>query len=384
MPEFAYPVTAIIKEAVETHTWPDIFKKEYHIPLKKIPIPESEDDLRGIGLTNWVSKQLERYVLNWIWPYVQPQIDPDQMGGVPGCSIEHYIVKMLHFILTSMDGSPNTAVLAVPVDFLKAFNRMLHSEIISNLVFLNVPPCATKLIQSYLTKRTMCVRYQKAESSFKSCPGGGPQGGLLTGILFILQVKNAGGPCPAIPSLGKTQAYLPANTSIQSVDNPSIGNKQPLTPFNTSTQAIQINDETTEISTPWNKQAEVPGKSEEPIIEAVETPSLRQVSYPLPLCHSREALHKKAFVDDLTLLEKISLSKLRKKNRIIGPPSFHDRFHLEFPAKDSILQHQLEDLKNFTTEHSMIINSKKRSVSPSSVAKQEIFCQHSPLKATLI
>ena len=52
------------------------------------------------------------------------------MGGVPGCSIEHYIVKMLNFILTSMDGKPNIAVLAVPVNFSKAFNRMLHSVIL--------------------------------------------------------------------------------------------------------------------------------------------------------------------------------------------------------------------------------------------------------------
>ena len=30
---------------------------------------------------------------------------------------------------------------------------------------------------------------------FKKCPGGGPQGGLLTGVLFILQTKKAGAPC---------------------------------------------------------------------------------------------------------------------------------------------------------------------------------------------
>ena len=68
IPEFAAPVTAIIKEAVRTHEWPSTWKKEYHLPLKKIPTPMSEDDIRGIGLTNWVSKQLERFLLKWIWP----------------------------------------------------------------------------------------------------------------------------------------------------------------------------------------------------------------------------------------------------------------------------------------------------------------------------
>ena len=93
LPEFATPVTAIIEEAIETHTWPEVFKKEFHVPIKKIPSPQTEDDVRGIGLTAWVSKQLERVVLKWIWPYLRSHIDPDQMGGVPGGSVENYIIN---------------------------------------------------------------------------------------------------------------------------------------------------------------------------------------------------------------------------------------------------------------------------------------------------
>ena len=117
-----------------------------------------------------------------------------QMGGVPGCSIEHYIIRMTDFILRSMDGNQDAAVLAVPVDYSKAYNRMLHSDILCNLVALNVPNCAVKLINSYPTGRTMCTRYKGSVSSFKKIPGGGPQGGLLTSVLFISQVNKAGGP----------------------------------------------------------------------------------------------------------------------------------------------------------------------------------------------
>ena len=85
LPEFTTPITAILREAVTSHEWPQVYKKEYHVPLKKIPTPQTEDDLRGIGLTVWASKQLERLVLNWIWPFIQPHLDPDQMGGRPGC-----------------------------------------------------------------------------------------------------------------------------------------------------------------------------------------------------------------------------------------------------------------------------------------------------------
>ena len=90
LPEFVLPVTDIIKEAISIHTWPDQFKKEYNLPLKKFPSPLTENDLRGIGLTNWISKIQEKVVLDWIWPYIEPHIDKDQMGGIPGCSVEHY------------------------------------------------------------------------------------------------------------------------------------------------------------------------------------------------------------------------------------------------------------------------------------------------------
>ena len=175
-----------------------------------MPSPQSEDDVRGIGLTAWVSKQLERVVLKWIWPYLKSHIDPYQMGGVPGGSVEHYIIKMLNFIMKNMDGNPDIAVLSVPVDYQKAFNRMLYSDILCNLAALNVPTCAVKLIQSYLTGRTMCVRYMGEESSFKRCPGGGPQGGLLTGLMFIIQVNKAGRPCSLLPSMRQNHDLPPA------------------------------------------------------------------------------------------------------------------------------------------------------------------------------
>ena len=133
------------------------------------------------------------------------------MGGRQGCSKEHYTVKMTHFILRSMDGDRDAAVLAVPVDFSKAFNRMLHSDILCNLTALNVPKCSVRLIQSYLTQRTMCVRYKGVTSQFEKCPGGGLQGGLLTGVLFCLQVNKAGNPCPLpeLPSLRQEGALHP-------------------------------------------------------------------------------------------------------------------------------------------------------------------------------
>ena len=73
---------------------------------------------------------------------------------------------------------------------------------------------------------------------------------------------------------------------------------------------------------------------------------------------------KKSYIDDLTLLEKISLSDLIQKKRIIGPLDFHDRFNLELPPSKAILQHQLADLTRFTTKQSMVLNTKKTKCMP--------------------
>ena len=91
------------KRQIKRYTWPKPFKKEYHIPINKVPQPKSEDDLRNLGLTPFLSKRLEWFLIRWIWPYIAPHIDLDQLGGLPGCSVEHYLILMLDFIHKNLD-----------------------------------------------------------------------------------------------------------------------------------------------------------------------------------------------------------------------------------------------------------------------------------------
>ena len=83
-----------------------------------------------------------------------------------------------------------------------------------------------------------------------------------------------------------------------------------------------------------------------------------------PLCHKTSRLHKKSFVDDLTLLEKILLSHLIEKERIVGPLNYHDRFNPMLPQEKSILQHQIHELQYFTRQHHMQLKSRKTKCTP--------------------
>ena len=268
-----------------------------------MPSPQSEDDLRNLGLTPFFSKRLEWLLIQWIWPYISPHLDVDQLGGLPGCSVNHYLVQMLDFIHKKLDSGSNnrTAVLGCLVDFSKAFNRMDHNTLITILSDLNIPTCALKLIISYLSERKMCVRYQGETSSEQHIPGSGPQGGLLTVIFFDLQVNLAGFPCPL-------KTLLP---------------------------------------------------------EHVPKP-VPQIIGPLPICHQPDQTLKKKYVDDLSLLEAIKLQSMLAPAPLAahGPHNYHEQSGLVLPPENSVLQHQLCDLLSFTNHNKMKINMKKTKVIP--------------------
>ena len=66
LPELTAPIAAIYREAIASHCWPQSFKKEYHLPINKVPLPQSEDDLRNLGLTPFFSKPLEWFLILYV------------------------------------------------------------------------------------------------------------------------------------------------------------------------------------------------------------------------------------------------------------------------------------------------------------------------------
>ena len=145
----------------------------------------------------------------------------------------------------------------------------------------------------------MCVRLNGAVSGDQPIPGGGPQGGLLTVLLFDLQVNLAGYPCPVQP---------PRPLRVHGPEPALVG--------------------------------------------------------PLPPCHQTGKTLKKKYVDDLSLLEKIQLQVLVPAPPIVGPLNFHETPGLVLPPEQSILQHMLADLAEFTDKNQMKINHKKTKILP--------------------
>ena len=64
--ELAEPLTFLYNDIIQTGNWPEQWKVEFGLPLKKVAEPVSEDDLRIISLTPLYRKVFEKFVMEWI------------------------------------------------------------------------------------------------------------------------------------------------------------------------------------------------------------------------------------------------------------------------------------------------------------------------------
>ena len=98
----AYPASIIFNHITQTGQYPCSWKIEHQVPLPKVPCPESLDDIRNIAKTQFLSKVYESFVGEWLIHFIKPYLDPDQCG-LKGFSITDYLIKLLHFVHTTLD-----------------------------------------------------------------------------------------------------------------------------------------------------------------------------------------------------------------------------------------------------------------------------------------
>ena len=190
--DISIPVSKIFQNILTSCEWPKQWRVEYGVPLQKVPNPATEDQLRIISLTSYLSKVGEGFVIDWLMKYVGDKIDWGQYGGLKGNSITHYLIELTNFILYNQDLSNPRAVLAMMIDFSKAFNPQQHNTLIRILSDMEVPSWLLKIVMAYLTDRELILRYKGKSSGRKSLPGGTPQGTRLGMFLFLILINFAG------------------------------------------------------------------------------------------------------------------------------------------------------------------------------------------------
>ena len=109
-----------------------------------------------------------------------------------GVSINHYVIYMIHCILTALDnnsGGETFAVIANLIDWNNAFPRQCPKLGIESFLQNGVRPSLIPVLINYFQDREMSVKWHGCRSTVRKVTGGGPQGATI-GLLEYLSQSN--------------------------------------------------------------------------------------------------------------------------------------------------------------------------------------------------
>ena len=185
------PLSTIINNSLNQSIYPKLWKQEWTTPVPKIPNPIEISDLRKIAGTSDYSKLYEGFLKDWIMEDIWGNIDIGQFGGLPGTGTEHLLVCLVDRILKLLDDNRDrSAVIMTTLDWSAAFDRQDPTIAIKKFIQLGVRPSLIPLLSSYLSDRTMRVKFNGEISKLFSLIGGGPQGTLLGQTEYLVQSND--------------------------------------------------------------------------------------------------------------------------------------------------------------------------------------------------
>ena len=93
----------IINSGLSVGHWPKTYKRETITPTPKQNPPESREILRPIANLCNLNKIMEKIVSEMIISDMKESLDPSQYGNQKNTSIQHYLVRLLHRVISSLD-----------------------------------------------------------------------------------------------------------------------------------------------------------------------------------------------------------------------------------------------------------------------------------------
>ena len=160
------------------------FIGQYEIsnPVAKVFPPEKGMQMRNIsGLLNF-DIVMERLISELMISDMKVKSDPAQFGNEKGTSIQHYLIKMIHRILTVLDNNSRRetfAVVANLIDWNSAFPRQCPKLGIESFIQNGVRASLIPTLINYFQDRHMSVSWHGHQTVPTKINEGGPQGATL-------------------------------------------------------------------------------------------------------------------------------------------------------------------------------------------------------------
>lgn len=175
----------VFRSCIKLSYFPDAWKH-----AKVIPIPKPGKDLsmssnyRPISLLSSLSKIFEKILLKRINIHLSAHdILPDeQFGFRQNHSCNHQLTRLTNHIKNSLSEKKSTGLLAFDIE--KAFDSVWHKGLVHKMFKLKFPLYITKLIRSFLSKRSFQVSINGTNSKSYNIVAGVPQGSVLSPTLY--------------------------------------------------------------------------------------------------------------------------------------------------------------------------------------------------------
>ncbi|KAK0148465.1 RNA-directed DNA polymerase from mobile element jockey [Merluccius polli] len=190
----------ILNQSLELRRVPACFKSAVIIAVLKKPKITCLNDYRPVALTSVVMKAFERLVLSYLKASTDHLMDPLQFGYRPNRSVDDAINIALHFILQHLDNR-NTYARLLFVDYSSAFNTIIPDLLHSKLTHLNIHPLLCSWITDFLTNRTQYVRLGPQLSQPRTVNTSGPQGCVLSPLVFSLYTNDCTSGDPSVKTI---------------------------------------------------------------------------------------------------------------------------------------------------------------------------------------
>ena len=189
------PLCNIINSSIKEGVWVKCYKKETITPIPKEHPVLLMEMLRPISSLCSFNKVQEMAVVEMVVRDMATNLDPTQYGNRKRTSIAHYLVRMLHRILSETDNNSRgeiKAVLCTFVDWRQAYSRQSHILGVRAFAENGVRPSLLPLLTSYFQNREIRVKWHGKMSEPRQMPGSGAMGSSLGNWEFDSQTnKNA-------------------------------------------------------------------------------------------------------------------------------------------------------------------------------------------------
>ena len=162
--------------------FPCVLKHADVIPVHKKEIKSDKVNYRPVSILPNLSKIYEKLM----YEHFNSILLPKQCLFRKGYSTQHCLMAMLEKFKESRDKGEEFG--AFFTDLSKAFDCIDHNLLITKLSWYGVTPISLKLIFSYLSNRTQCVRINNSYSRKSEIKYGVPQGSVLGPLLFNIDL----------------------------------------------------------------------------------------------------------------------------------------------------------------------------------------------------